>query len=255
MRIGVVMEVSQSRSGTLVGPSVRGRSARLRLHLPRGSAPARAAVLVLHGGRARSEAPTSRMQLAYLRMIPFDLAVRRATAVAGLQVATARLRYRVRGWNGRAQDPVQDARWALDELRARLGPVPVVLLGHSLGGRTALALAATPRVVGVVGLAPWVEGHDPVRVGDDVRVDVLHGTADRMTDPHASEGWTARAGALASFTPVPGAGHAMLQRPGYWHRTAAGFAVDDLRAALDHSGPAAGQDVHVLGSSPRRQQS
>ena len=34
--------------------------------------------------------------------------------------------------------------------------MPVVLLGHSMGGRTAVAVADDPSVVGVVALAPWL---------------------------------------------------------------------------------------------------
>ena len=69
------------------------------------------------------------------------------------------LRYGVRGWNERVASPpspVPDARWALDEVRRELGDVPVVLLGHSMGGRTAVAVADDPNVVGVVALAPWL---------------------------------------------------------------------------------------------------
>ncbi|WP_438949092.1 LLM class flavin-dependent oxidoreductase, partial [Streptomyces harbinensis] len=40
-------------------------------------------------------------------------------------------------------------------LAARLGPVPVVLVGHSMGGRAALRAAGHPAVTGVVALAPW----------------------------------------------------------------------------------------------------
>ena len=91
---------------------------------------ARAVVLVLHGGRANSTEASPR-GAAYLRMVPFAAAV----AAGHRDVAVWLLRYRVRGWNGPAEDPLHDARWALDEAR-RLHPgAPIVLIGHSMGGR------------------------------------------------------------------------------------------------------------------------
>ena len=71
------------------------------------------------------------------------------------------LSYRLRGWNGGA-GPVDDARWALEQVRRELGDLPVVLLGHSMGARTAIHVADDDSVVGVVGLAPWWPADEPV---------------------------------------------------------------------------------------------
>ena len=49
------------------------------------------------------------------------------------------VRYRYRGWNGVDADPVADVRQALDELADLVGEVPVVLVGHSMGGRAPCA--------------------------------------------------------------------------------------------------------------------
>ena len=108
-----------------------------------------AVVIVLPGGKADSFAPTAPRQLARLRMLPFARQLSRRGRRYGVQVWM--LRYRYRGWNGAENSPVQDARWALDEVRRRHGDVPVVLVGHSMGGRTALRVAADPAVVGGAG--------------------------------------------------------------------------------------------------------
>ncbi|MFD0078607.1 alpha/beta fold hydrolase [Streptomyces sp. NPDC127166] len=101
---------------------------------------ARAAVLVLHGGRVDDVRPLSRVNLPAWQMRPFASAIAGATAHDGVLVA--HVRYRYRGWNGADAHPVTDTGRALDELRALARPVPVVLVGHSLGGRAALRAAA-----------------------------------------------------------------------------------------------------------------
>ncbi|MGR4852480.1 alpha/beta fold hydrolase [Streptomyces sp. LARHCF252] len=58
---------------------------------------------------------------------------------------------RSRGGSGHARD----ARRALGELARRAGDVPVVLVGHSMGGRAALRAADAPQVRAVPALAPW----------------------------------------------------------------------------------------------------
>jgi pimeloyl-ACP methyl ester carboxylesterase len=191
---------------------------------------ARAVVLVLHGGSAESHAP-ARRGAAWLRMVPF------ARGVRARGVAVWTLRYRFRGWNSPAEDPLADARWALDEGR-RLHPgAPIVLVGHSMGGRVALRLAAEPDVAGVCALAPWIEPLEPLPVpqgpasgpGAGGRtVLIAHGDADRVTDPAASAAYAARIG--ASFVSVPGETHALLHRPVLWQRLVTGFVTSVLRA-------------------------
>jgi pimeloyl-ACP methyl ester carboxylesterase len=121
----------------------------------------RAIAIVLPGGRADSFELTQNRHLSAVRMRPFARSLHGAGRHAGLTVML--LRYRYRGWNGREMSPVADARWALDDARARHGDVPVVLVGHSMGGRTALRVAGHDSVRGVAALAPWLPDGDRPR--------------------------------------------------------------------------------------------
>ncbi|MFE2353911.1 alpha/beta hydrolase [Streptomyces parvulus] len=195
-----------------------------------------AAVLVLHGGRAESRRTARAWHLAALRMRPFlrtlDAATDRDDVLLG------QVRYRSRGWNGAAEDPLRDTRRALAELHALVGDVPVVLLGHSMGGRAALRAAEAAQVRGVVALAPWVPPGEPVAHLRDRRIFVMHGSRDRVTDPAESAAYVSRArtaGARADLLVVPGGDHAMLRRHAHWHRRAA-TAVGDLLSPAGTAG-------------------
>ena len=172
-----------------------------------------AVVLVLHGGRATSRESGARRRLTYWRMLPFA----RDLAGAGLPVFV--LRYRFRGWNAPVRDALRDAQWALDELDRRYPGTPVVLVGHSMGGRAALAAAGAPNVSAVCALAPWLDGSDPVQQLAGRAVLIAHGDRERWTDPAASYAYAVRAKAVTSrvvrFT-VPGAGHLMIARGRDW---------------------------------------
>jgi pimeloyl-ACP methyl ester carboxylesterase len=199
----------------------------LSVDTPRGAV--RGLAVVMHGGRSASVDPTRSTQLSVLRMVPFATALKRAGRRDGL--AVARLRFAVRGWNGSLRSPVADARWALDQLADRFPEVPVVLVGHSMGGRTALYAAGHESVTGVVGLAPWVEPGDPVDQLAGRRVLIAHGTRDRMTSARGSAAYAqlARtAGAEVTYVSVEDESHAMLRRASVWHRLAAGYAVGVL---------------------------
>lgn len=192
-----------------------------------------AAVLLLHGGREIGTAAPPPWSLAALRMRPFAGALTRATRGHG--VVVGRVRYRCRGWNGACEDPVRDARQALDTLAQRFGDVPTVLVGHSMGGRAALRAAGHPSVRGVVGLAPWCPPGEPVAQLAGRRVVLLHGEMDRVTDPRASAELAARAGAAGadvSMVLLRGADHAMLRRARLWHSLTA-----DVVSALLGIGP------------------
>ncbi|MGW2619548.1 alpha/beta fold hydrolase [Streptomyces sp. NPDC001500] len=191
--------------------------------------PARAAVLVLHGGREHGRARSRPWHPAALRMRPVLRAALAATDRR--DVLLGEVRYRYRGWNATA-DPVADAVRALDELRAAAGELPVILVGHSMGGRAALRAAADPSVHAVLALAPWCPPGEPVDHLDGTNVVVLHGDRDRVTDPGESARYVRRArraGARAGLVLVDGGDHAMLRRAGDWHRATASVVAQLLR--------------------------
>ncbi|MFJ8039805.1 alpha/beta hydrolase [Kitasatospora sp. NPDC096147] len=195
------------------------RSLQWRGRRPEG---AEAAVLVLHGGKEHSEERPGPVNLPGLRMAGFARAVARLTA--GQRVAVGAVRYRYRGWNGAHADAARDASAALSDLAEALGPVPTVLIGHSMGGRAAIRAAGHPCVLGVVALAPWCPPEEPVVQLKDRTLITLHGDRDTVTAPAATRLLAARAreaGARVAGYTVPGAGHALMQRPGDWHRITA----------------------------------
>jgi pimeloyl-ACP methyl ester carboxylesterase len=188
-----------------------------------------ALALVMHGGRERSQAAVTPRQLALQRMRPFARHLARAGGDHGLAVWT--LQHRVRGWNGTERSPVADAEWALDEVTDRHGDVPVVLVGHSMGGRTAVHVAGHPRVVAVAALAPWLPRGEPVAQVAGRSVLVVHGRLDTTTSPRQSREWAIAASAVTDpvwWVGVRRERHAMLWRAGLWHRLATGYAIGAL---------------------------
>jgi len=204
---------------------------RLVGHDLRGSMPASPAgvALVLHGGGEKGFGPMPWWEGPVIRMKPFATAIERR---AGDRIAVVRLKNRYFGWNGAEQTPLTDARWALDQIRARYPGLPIALIGHSMGGRVVTHLAADPDVRTIVGLAPWVEDGDPRLGRPGLRVLLMHGLNDRTTDPRRTQklGEVLRGqGAEVTWRPVEGDGHPMLRHPLTWHREVAEFVTDSLR--------------------------
>ena len=114
-----------------------------------------------------------------------------------------------------------DARWALDEVRRELGDVPVVLLGHSMGGRTAVAVADDPSVVGVVALAPWLPPGEPNGALAGKHFAAAHGRSDKITSYRQTRAFVAHAAAASpprsSCTAWAGVGHYMFRHVPAWN--------------------------------------
>lgn len=197
-----------------------------------------AAVLVLHGGASRGERQmVSPTQLSVLRMVP--VARRLSRAGAG-RLAVYRLLNSARGWDTHTT-PVHDVAWALEQVRADLGDLPVGLVGHSLGGRAALLAGDRDGVTSVVALNPWLYPTD----GADLRgrrVLFVHGTEDRIAPMTRAETVARRLSrdTEVGFVAVHGARHAMLaqgkifeQAAAEWVRsTLLGVSADEARGPV-----------------------
>ncbi|GAB3141726.1 alpha/beta hydrolase [Amycolatopsis sp. NPDC004378] len=205
-----------------------------------------AVVLVLHGGAEHGTGRVPPWKLAFLRMVPIARALHRAGRRDGVEVRL--LRNRRYGWNAPVLDPVEDARWALERIRADHPGLPVVLVGHSMGGRVALRVADDPAVRGVCALAPWTPRGEPVEAVAGRSVLIVHGTRDRMTSPAESHAFAERAEGVAARVArfeIANEGHAMLRRSSVWTRLTTAFTLevfagdigDELRGAWAEPGP------------------
>jgi predicted esterase len=194
---------------------------------------ARGLILMLHGGRADGLTPVDDRSASWRRSRWMMTHITGRAHRAGVGVWL--LRYGVRGWNARAAgvpSPVPDARWALDEVRRELGDLPVVLLGHSMGARTAVAVADDPSVTGVVALAPWLPADEPVRPLRGKHLAAAHGRADKITSARATRAFVRRAEAVAAsaeFHDMGRVGHYMFRNIPAWNR----FALDRSLAQVD----------------------
>jgi len=188
-----------------------------------------AAVLVLHGGKESSRAPVTGRSLSWQRGAALGRTLARRLHDAG--VAVRLLRYRSIGWNDDGTDKVADARWAIDGTGAALGPLPMVLVGHSMGGRTACQVADHPSVLGVVALAPWLPPRDPVRALAGKQLHAAHGRRDRITRARDTRAYVERASevtSVASFTDMGDRGHYLLSGLRAWNA----FTLERVRRVL-----------------------
>jgi pimeloyl-ACP methyl ester carboxylesterase len=230
-----------------------GRETLLRAAGLAHAASARGLVVVVHGGQSLGTQPTTAVQLSVLRMIPVARVIRHA--VRGNRVAVLRPRLRLRGWNGEDASPVGDLNELLDELSGRFGPIPVLLVGHSMGGRAALRVAGHPLVSAVAGLAPWLPLGEPVDQLAGRRVLLAHGNEDTVTSSSETWAYAGRARAVAPVAAIEVAhgDHPMLRRAPLWHRIAAEFTrvslglpagAEEVRSAYRRA--AAGPDRVLL---------
>ncbi|NYJ02243.1 pimeloyl-ACP methyl ester carboxylesterase [Nocardioides thalensis] len=164
-------------------------------------------------------------------MIP--LARRIARAGRG-ELAVYRLLNTYRGWDT-AHTPVDDALWALGQLEGELGPLPVCLVGHSLGGRAAVLAGTHPQVSGVVALNAWTYGNEHVRLPGR-RVLFAHGDEDRIAPLERALKVASSLGrsARVTFTVVNGGKHAMIRSSRSFER----LTIDFVTGALLGPAPA-----------------
>lgn len=210
-------------------------------------------MLLLHGGTPQSFASVGAFDPSVLRMLPMGRSVFRAGRG---RIVLAKLRYAVRGWNGEAESPLADARWALDRIAQRFGRLPIGLVGHSMGGRVALRVADHRGLTGggqkgdqarsawgidwdgydlgvhsVAALAPWLPHGEPTPVLGDRPLLLAHGTADRTTDPAKTTELARRLSAEGrdvELVKYDGGHHSMLFPAKPWHDLVAGFMVRTL---------------------------
>ena len=185
-----------------------------------------AAVVVLHGGAAPDygvRAPTRATQLSVLRLVPTAWWI--ALRTRGRGVAVYRQRNTWRGWD-EEQGPVHDTQASLRTIRERHGDVPVALVGHSLGGRTALLAGSEESVEVVVALNAYVYDSDRPDLAGRL-VYLVHGDDDRVADPARVDrladrlGASGRVGVMRST--VEGGKHGMVGHPRDFDGRAAWF--------------------------------
>ena len=154
-----------------------------------------------------------------------------------------------------SQTPVEPRAGAIGAIAFGVLTIAALQVGNGLGGDyeasdVASYLAAShrhlhsvltgegcPRVVGVLGLAPWLPVDEPrPRPRTDTLLALAHGDVDRTVDPRLTGAFARRARAagvpLALFKAI-GEAHPLLHRHGDWNQLVARFVRTGLGIAPD----------------------
>ena len=176
------------------------RHDQLRTRGPQGKS-TRAAVLVLHGGTddvEKAKRPRRPFLPATMNSHWIQNGVHKALGTSG--VATWALSHRLAGWDDNADPtPVREARAAIERIRLmHSDTIPLVLIGISMGARTAVRVADEPNVRGVVGLVPWLPPDEPVENLRGKHLRVGHASLDTVAPWKSMENFVERASRVAS---------------------------------------------------------
>ena len=132
------------------------------------------------------------------------------------ELTFAEVRYRVKSWR-HLDSCIEDVRVAVREVAAPR----TVLLGFSMGGAVAIAVADEPGVEEVVGLAPWMPEQLDLDGLRGKRLTVFHGALDRwlpgvpgVSASHSRKGFdrALELGADGRYVLIPGALHGVAVR-------------------------------------------
>jgi acetyl esterase/lipase len=126
------------------------------------------AVICVNGGTGREVPGTWSATLEWL--------VRRL-APEFPEISFLEVRYRIKSWK-QLDRCIDDCRSAIS-LAVEDGAEEVALLGFSMGGAVATAVADHPLATTVIGLAPWIPDRLDVATLDGRRVTIVHGSLDR----------------------------------------------------------------------------
>lgn len=192
----------------------------------------RAVIVMFHGGKPRSTKEVDGRSLSWRRSAVMQRAISPAANERGVSVWLTR--FAESGWNADSPtgpSPIPDARWTLDKVRSEFGDVPVVLLGHSMGARTAVAVADDPSVNGVVALAPWFPPDEPIDALRGKHLVAAQGRRDRITSFAHTETFVRRASRLATsaqMIDMGDLGHYLLKGSARWNDVATSQCLDVL---------------------------